>query len=227
MAYLQKVKKIKEENSYEPKYSLNNGMSCGDGYKKGFSHRFTGTEKQTQVLIEITRKFQLSKVTDITSTSFIFTSKIEKHQEFMFRVCRLVRTPKMLEILEETLRLNKENKITIHNAFVLAHHIIFKKYNYHISYYVAGMDLIIMNSSFINFSFKRLKDLKEFIISKNFSYYQYIFYYDGGCYHTEHKTKSYNGTPFQDKNKRRLDFNSYLENKEYKKAEKLIGQRIF
>ena len=211
-------------------YTLNKNLSCGDSYKTGLSHRFDGTEKQVKILIEIIKKFRISQLTDVTKTSFIITSKHGNYEQFMFRLIRLVRTPETMSILEETLRLNKENKITIHNAFVIAHHVIAITCNYDINTYCQGMDLIYLHSTYINISFKRLKDFDAFLLKKNaYTDFNQIFYLDGnppGEVMKELKTKvpSINS---EMRTTRTTLFKDFIKNKEYKKAERLIANRIF
>ena len=74
-------------------YTLNGGISCGDSYKNGKSHKFVGTKTQVKVLLEVIKRFKLPDITlsDIKETSFIFSSENLKQQVFTFRLCRYIR----------------------------------------------------------------------------------------------------------------------------------------
>lgn len=227
MAHLIKLINPNGSKADEIKYTLNGGICCGDSYKNGKSHKFVGSEKQVEILINIINRFKLPDIilSEIEKTSFIFSSKNNRQQVFIFRLCRYIRTNNLTKILETTIELNSKNKLAIYHSFVLAHYIqaLSEKRQLPV-YYLSGMDLVFMQNRSISFSFKTHNEFIEYL--NKCIYFQYIFYSEM-CYDpTISEIRKKNPRTSQ-KVKEDYDlFISYIEKKQYKKAINLIKNRV-
>lgn len=203
------------------------GMGCGDYYKNSNSHKLVGTKKQVEVLINLIKRFKLPDLvlSQITDTSFIFSSKNRRQQIFVFRLCRYIRNKEIFNILEKTIELNSKNKLAIYHSFVLAHHIRKFELKKLPIYYSNGMDLIRMQGQGLNFSFTNHDEFIECLNNKN-CYYTSIFYYDSVCPSNIASFRKDNPRVNKIQQEEYSLFISYIKEKKYKKAINLIKNRV-
>lgn len=222
------INRLKSDFTLESNYIRYDivNFGCGDGYKNSLQHQFKGSKEDVQILTELIKKFGVTKIVSSTNTSFIFQSETLYAQVFTFRLCRYVRHDSLLNVLKHTLELNKNHKITIHNAFVIAVQYA-KKVNNTLRFtYYSSRDMMVMNISVVNFSFPTLKDfkqalLKEYDISKHA--YTEIFYYDS----QNVKGKGKNTRTCDDVAKLGSKFKQALLDNNWKKAERIVKLRLY
>lgn len=222
MAKIIKLNSKKETNIGDyTYYNIGFNISCSDGYRSGLNHKFEGSENQVKLLLIIIKRLNIVTLSDITKTSFIFSSTFTGPQQFVFRICRYVRFKGLLEFIVE---LNQKYKITIHTAILIG--VLKKRYDNQLTYYDTNRDIInvTLNTNRVCWSFPTLKAFKKNINKDNVQYYN-IYLYDG---HESINEKLGNRTRT---NKMRDEtfkiFKKLLDDNQYKKVAYLLSKRLY
>lgn len=202
-------------------YNIGSSISCSDGYRYGLDHKFEGSEEEVKLLLIIIKRLNIVKLSDITKTSFIFSSTFTGPQQFVFRICRYVRFKGLLEFIVE---LNQKYKITIHTAILIG--VLKKRYDNQLTYYDYNRDIVNvkLNANKVCWSFPTLKAFKN-NINRNNVYYYNIYLLDGHesvneKYGTRTRTAKMRDETFK-------VFKKLLNDNQYKKVAYLLSKRLY
>ena len=202
-------------------YNIGASIGCSDGYRYGFNHKFEGTEEEVKLLLIIIKRLNIVTLSDITKTSFIFSSTFTGPQQFVFRICRYVRFKGLLEFIIE---LNQKYKITIHTAILIG--VLKKRYDNKLTYYDYTRDIVwvMLNTNRVCWSFPTLKAFKKNININNVQYYN-IYLVDSHeslneKYGPRTRTEEMRDETFK-------VFKKLLNDKQYKKVAYLLSKRLY
>lgn len=180
-------------NSSGSTYTISVGMNCADNYHIGTKHTFKGTEKEVDKLLFIIEKLNLcTKLERKDAFSFVFESKDNKIQKFIFKICRYIRNSAMEGILDTAIECINAG-VKPYNALLIGH--FYKKT---IEYYRASNDILPLSTS-NNYAYTGFYKEEDFI--KKVTYSDYI----NNIYESESR--------FSDSKVR-----EYLKEKQYKEA---------
>lgn len=202
-------------------YSIGTTIFCSDVYRNGLNHKFEGTKEEVKLLLIIIKRLNIVTLSDITKTSFIFSSTFTGPQQFVFRICRYVRFKGLLEFIIE---LNQKHKITIHTAILIG--VLKKYYDGELKYYDRSRDIIDVfpNSDRVCWSFPTLKAFRKNITRNNVQYYN-IYLFDG--HESLNEKLGDRARTHEMRNKTFKVFKKLLDDNQYKKVAYLLSKRLY